>query len=884
VILRRDARLPIVAVNLWYHVGAARETQGRSGFAHLFEHMMFQGSGHIEEGSYFRHLEGVGASFVNGTTDFDRTNYMEDVPSNQLELALWLESDRMGFLLDRLDQRMLSNQQDVVRNERRQSIEGAPYGLAQERIYHLLFDEAHPYHGMVMGSHRDIQAARLEDVRDFFRRYYAPNNASLAIVGDIDVAKTPSLVEKYFGGLPRGPELPPTQVATPTLDRERRALVTDQVELPRVYLAWLAPRAFQPGDAEAEVVAEILGGGKASRLYRSLIYETKIAQSIGAEHQPLTLASVFQISATAKPGHDAAELEAAIDRQLSMLAERGPTEQELDAAKISMRARIVMSLEHVGGFGGVADRLNYYNQYCGDPDWLERDLARYDAVTVAGVRDLVAKTLRRDARVVVHAVPGEKEIPEEPGTPPAPSVEASSVEPADPWRHHPPVPTRLEPRSLPRATTFRLANGLAVYLLRLDALPVVVSRLVVRSGSESDPTAMPGLAGFTAAMIDEGTAKRDAMAIARDLESLGADLGISTGTDGSSVTLHCLKETVDRAMEIVSDVVLSPTFPVDELERIRTERLTALLQQRDSPFQIGSKTMIAALYGADHPYGHVALGSDAGLRRIMRDDLVGFYSRAFTPANAALILTGDLTEAEARRLAEDSFGAWSGARTEARTLPSASSAPERVLIVDKPGAPQTYLMIGQVCVPRSDPDFERLDAMNQVLGGLFTSRINLNLREKHGYTYGARSAIGERRGPGPFYVAASVRTDATGDSIRQSMSEIEGMLSQPVRDDELSLARESLARSLPAFFESTWTTAATVGDLYLFDLPSDYFERLPERIDAMTAPEVFEATRRHLSPDRMIVIAVGDRAAIEPQIQSLGLGPIGFVGVNGSLD
>src|SRR5574341_120739 len=280
VILRKDSRLPIVAVNLWYHVGPANEAAGRTGFAHLFEHMMFQGSGHTEDDSYFKHLEGAGASFVNGTTDFDRTNYLEDVPSNQLELALWLESDRMGFLLDKLDQTMLSNQQDVVRNERRQGIENAPYGLPQEELFNLLFDKTHPYHAIVIGSHEDVQAARLQDVHEFFKKYYAPNNASLAIVGDIDIAKTKALVEKYFGTIPRGPEVDAVNVQTPPITEERRAVVTDRVELPRVYMTWITAPIFKPGDAEAVVAARILGGGKASRLYESLVYRKKIAQTV----------------------------------------------------------------------------------------------------------------------------------------------------------------------------------------------------------------------------------------------------------------------------------------------------------------------------------------------------------------------------------------------------------------------------------------------------------------------------------------------------------------------------------------------------------------------------------------------------------------------------
>ena len=883
VVLRQDRRLPIVAVNIWYHVGPAKEAAGRTGFAHLFEHMMFQGSGHIEDDTFFKHLEGAGASFVNGTTDFDRTNYMEDVPSNQLELALWLESDRMGFLLDRLDHQMLANQQDVVRNERRQSIENEPYGLPQEEVYHLLFPSNHPYYGMVIGSHEDIQAARLEDVRDFFSNYYVPNNASLAIVGDIEIESTKKRVEKYFATIPRGPDVEPVRIVTPPITDERRKVMTDKVELARVYQAWITAPIFEPGDAEAAIAARILGGGKASRLYKSLVYEKKIAQNVDADQQGLTLGSVFQISATAKPGHTAAELEAAIDLELEDLAQNGPTADELDGAKNSILSHIVSSLENLGGIGGVADRLNYYNHYVGDPGYLSRDLERYASVTAEGVRDVIQQSLRRESRVVVQVAPGEKLLPYNPPTPPPPLETTARRESAEPWRREVPKPGPLPTTPLARAKQFELSNGLAVYLVESHALPVVAGQLVLRSGSAADPVELPGLAGFSASMLDEGTGKRDALGVARDLESLGADLVIGTGSDGSFMTLHALRENFSAAMEIMSDVALDPTFPDREVERVRNDRLTALLQQRDSPFRTAVRMMGPALYGPAHPYGHTALGTEEALARIGREDLVRFYRSAYIPSNAALVLAGDLTEAEARDLAEEAFGAWQGAGHRIPEPPMGRPGAERVLIVDKPGSPQTLLLLAQLGVKRSDPDFISLDTMNQILGGLFTSRVNLNLRERHGYTYGAFSSVVERRGVGSIIVGASVRNDATGASIRETLHEVRGMLESEVGADELQLAKESLARSLPALFETSASTVATMGNLYLFDLPPDYYERLPARIGALTSTDVSEATRRHLAPDRMLVIAVGDGKLIEPQIAALRLGPIGYRSPDGKV-
>jgi zinc protease len=878
VILREDHRLPLVAVNLWYHVGPANETAGRTGFAHLFEHMMFQGSGHVGDDQHFKLLEGAGASMINGTTDFDRTNYMEDIPSNQLELALWLESDRMGFLLDRLDQPKLSNQQDVVRNERRQSVENQAYGLVEEELFHQLFPQGHPYYASVIGSHTDIQAAKLEDVKDFFRRYYAPNNASLAIVGDIDVARTKALVEKYFGSIPRGPAVPPVDAKTPAITAERRAVVKDKVELPRVYMAWITPPIFKPGDAEADLTARILGGSKASRLYRSLVFDKKIAQTVTANQQSLVLGSVFQITATAKPGHTAEELEKAIDAELASYATSGPTADELAAAQNALYSSTVLSLENYGSFGGVANRLNLYNHFLKDPGYLNQDLARYAALTPASLKAFAAAQLPTAHRVVIYGVPGEKALPPNPPAAPAPQADAgaSPAPSKEPWRSEVPKPGPTPQATLPAARSFRLPNGLTVYWIEAHALPIVAGQLVVRSGSATDPAGLPGLAAFTAAMLDEGTKTRDALAIAAQLEGLGANLTTGSNFDGSFVTFDVLKPNADQALAIVSDVVLGPTFPASDVERVRGDRLTTLLQQRDSPFQIAFRVMYPALYGPGHPYGHTPLGSEEALKKISRDDIASFYRASYAPANAALVLAGDLTEAEARRLATQAFGGWTGQAVAAAAPPAPTSIPERVVLVDMAGAPQTALGIVQLGVKRSDPDFERLNVMNTILGGLFSSRVNLNLREKHGYTYGAFSSLVETRGVGPLFVGSAVRADVTGASVQEMLKEAQGMTQAEVTPEELALAKDSIARSLPALFETTRSAVGTVGQLFLLDLPPDYYAGLPGRLSSMTAAEVFAATKRHLAPDRMLIVAVGDRAQAEPQIGGLKLGSVAY--------
>ncbi len=887
VILRRDPRVPMVAVNVWYHVGPANETEGLTGFAHLFEHMMFQGSGHVADDAQFKLLEAAGASNINGTTDFDRTNYMEDLPSNQLELALWLESDRMGFLLHKLDQTNLSNQQDVVRNERRQSVENAPYGLGEEELYHQLFPKGHPYYASVIGSHEDIQNAKLGDVRHFFQRYYCPNNASLVVVGDIDVAKTKALIEKYFATLPKGDPVPPITATTPPITSEHRAVVTDKVELPRVFMAWITPPIFKPGDAEAVIAARILGGGKASRLYKSLVYDKKIAQSVSAVQQTLSLGSVFEITATAKPGHTADEVEQAVWAEVERLGQTGPTADELAAAKTGIYSDIVESLENLGGVGGgsggcsgVADRLNFYNHHLKDPGYLNKDLERYAAVTAEGVKQIAATELAKNKRAVVLVNPGEKVIPAAPPTPaPVTKVEVP-MSTTEPWRTTQPKPGAVSTAALPNAKTFKLENGLTVYVVEQKALPVVAGQLVVRSGSASDPAGKPGLAGFTAAMLDEGTAKLDALQIAEQLEALGGSLGSSSGTDGSYVSWRSIKGTAPQVIALASQVVLEPSFPATDVERVRNDRLTSILQQKDSPFQTAFRVLYSCMYGPNHPYGHVALGNDDAVAAITRDELVNFWRASYGPQNAALVLAGDLTVAEAKTLAESAFGKWRGTGTETPRPPAGTSIPERVVIVDKSGAPQTAVAVAQVGMARNDPNYEKMNVMNQVLGGLFASRVNMNLREKHGYTYGAFSFQQDNRGAGPFVVGAAVRTDVTGPAIEEILKEVKGMQDAPVTAEELDLAKDSVSRSLPALFETSNSTVGTIGNLYLFELPPDYYAGLPSRIAGLSAAEVQGVAKGFLTPDQMKVIAIGDRAVIEPQIAKLNLGTITYRGTD----
>ena len=878
VILSQDHRIPMVAVNLWYHVGPANEEPGRTGFAHLFEHMMFQSSKHVPEDAHFKLLEAAGASDINGTTDYDRTNYFETIPANQLELALWLESDRMGYLIDKVDQPSLSNQQDVVRNERRQSVENQPYGLAEETLVQTLFPPKHPYYGNVIGSHEDIQAAKLDDVRRFFRQYYAPNNASLAIVGDFEPAQAKALVQKYFGTLKRGSAVPPIKAATPKITSERRKTVTARVELPRVYMAWITSAILKPGDADADIAANILGGGRSSRLYKKLVYEKQIAQTVSATQQSLILGSVFQIEATARPGHTVDELEKAIDEELAAFRSKPAEASEIERSRNRIETSIIGGLEVLGGFGGVADRLNSYNHYLGTPDYLEKDVQRYRAVTPASVQAFAKDQLAQTSRVVLHVTPGQPAPVAQVATPPAPQGAAASapetINADEAWRNEPPKPGPSKPLQLATPVSATLSNGLTLILSERRGLPIVAANLVLKTGSDANPLDKPGLANFVAAMLDEGTATRNALQIADQVAQLGASLTTGSSMDATTASVRSLTKNFGPTLDILADVVLHPSFPAEEIDRQRASRLAGLVQQRDNPAQVAALVLASALYGTKHPYGYAEVGTEASVKAVTRGDMDGFWKQNFVPNNAALVVAGDISLPELRALAEKSFGSWARGTPAQPNLGAPSTTAARIVIVDKAGSPQTQVRVAGIGAARSSPDFRPMQVMNIALGGLFSSRINMNLREAHGYTYGASSGFSFRRAAGPFQVASGIRTDVTAPAVDEIFKELRGMVERPLTEDELTKAKDAMANSLPGAFESSANAVGNFSNVFIYDLGLDYYTKYAAQVNAVTRDQTLTMAKKYLDPSKMVVIAVGDRAKIEAELKKLNLGAI----------
>jgi zinc protease len=622
------------------------------------------------------------------------------------------------------------------------------------------------------------------------------------------------------------------------------------------------------------------------------VHDLQIAQSVEADLTSLTNGSTFTVTATAKPGHTPAELEAAIDAELHELARRGPTRAEVDAAKTAIIARSVRSLDNLGDFGGLADQLNYYNHYLGDPDRIRDDLRAVGAVTAERVRRFTADQLDPDRRVVIEVVPGPKmpvdDPPERTGPEEAPG--GADAEPdgagepdpapprsAEPWRDAVPVPGPAPAPPALDVERFTLGNGLPVWMVRSDRLPVVSAALVSRLGSAADPPDRPGLTDLATGLLDKGTTSRDALGLARELESAGATLAHDTGKDGTWLSASSLTGHADETLAILADVARNPTFPADEVERVRDAAIVSLGQSRDSAGTIAETVAEREIYGAAHPYGHPSDGTEDGLRAATVEDLRRAHARAFTPATTALLLAGDLEAPEAKTLAEQAFGSWAGPAGQP-PAPTATGPPtgdpDPVLVVDEPGASQTALLLAAPGLRRADPDFEPTLLVNRIFGGAFASRLNTNLRETRGYTYGAYSSVGASRGVGLLTISMDVQTDATADAVGETLRELDTLTTGGVTDDELTRARQWMTGSLATLFATRTETLDTLRTLYLDELPVDYFSARPARLARLTTADVGAVARHRFVSDAFTVVAVGDRAAIEQPLRALDVGPV----------
>ena len=854
VVLHEDHSLPMAAVNVWYHVGSQNEEPARTGFAHLFEHIMFKGSKHHNR-EYFLPLQEIGAN-VNGSTTVDRTNYYENVPAEYLELALWLESDRMGFLLDALDEGGFATEREVVKNERRQSYENRPYGLASQEIRAALFPPSHPYHWQTIGSQEHLDAASLEDVKRFFRRFYAPNNASLCLAGDIDLGAAEALARRYFGSLPPAPPVPRIGRWTPHLEGEVQLRLEDRVQLARVYFAWVGPPRFDVDEAPLDVLTSILAEGRSSRLYRQLVYERQIAREVNARFDAMEIAGELRLDATVAAGASVSEVEQGLLAEVDRLARQAPEPQEVQRAVNRLEAGYTRQLQSIGGFGGRADLLNYFQVFAGDAGRVNSDVERYLAVTPEDVRRVAQRWLTAGrVRLVVS---------------PRASIAATSstvdraVQPGPGAERgfHAPVPRR-----------FHLAGGIDLLLVERHELPIVAVAVHFSGGAASDPTGAPGLTSLAARLLTEGTTHRSSTDIADQSDALAARLNLAVHREFVSASTEVLTRHWPAALELLVDVLTNPTFPEREVERIRTERITDLRRLGDDANALAERASTAVLYGGGSAYGHPSAGREAAVAEFSRTELADQYLRTILHRRPTVVIAGDVDGERVARQLEAAFAGWEG---QAAALAPSDAAPQQqaatLYLVDKPGAAQSVIAAGQLAVPRLHADYLPLVVMNMAFGGQFTARLNMNLRERKGYTYGYRSRFDWRAVSSTFVAGGAVQTAVTKEALIETLREFEDLVERrPLAADEFEKAQLGLIRGYPPTFETPGHIIGRLLDLVHYGLADDEYAGQIDRLRTVTLADVHRAAAEHIHPNQLAIVVVGDLAVIEPGVRELGL-------------
>jgi zinc protease len=864
VIVHEDHKAPIVAVNLWYHVGSKNEKPGKTGFAHLFEHLMFGGSEHAS-GRYIDAMEKIGATDLNGTTNNDRTNYFENVPTSALDYTLWMESDRMAYLS--LTKETLDLQRGVVQNEKRQG-ENQPYAVAFQLITQNTYPAGHPYSWTVIGEMADLNAASMDDVKEWFKTYYGPSNVVLTLAGDIDAKTAKEKVEKYFGNIPAGPPVAHQEVWVAKMTGTHRQKVQDRVPQARIYKVWNVPQDATPDADYLDLVSDILSVGKSSRFYKRLVYDDQIATNANAFVALNEIAGQFRVQATAKPGGDLAQVEKELDEELARFLKDGPTAEELARVKAQYQANFIRGIERIGGFGGKSDQLARNQVFHGDPAHYKVSLKRVQEATAEDLKAAANRWLSDGVYALeVHPFPEYKTAATATDRSKAPSTG---------------TPPALKLPKLQRAT---LSNGLKVIVAERHEVPLVTFWLDVDAGYAADPAALPGTSSMTMALLSGGTKTRSALQISDEQALLGAQISASSNLDMSIVRLSSLKAKLDPSLELYSDLILNPVFPDEDFKKQQKLQLAAIQREQVTPIQMSLRVFPGLLYGPGHAYGNPLTGSGtiASVEKMTREDLAKFHQAWFKPNHATLVIAGDTTLSEITPKLEKLLSGWKSGQTPEKTIKNVQMPAKSVVyMMDKPGAQQSIIVVGNIAPPTANPNEIAIEAMNDGLGGLFLSRINANLRENKHWSYGTRTLLWPARGQRPWMTIAPVQTDKTKESLVEINKELRGILGDhPLSQEELAVVQDNETLSLPGSRETQQEVGDSINELVQFGLPDDYYETYAAKVRALKPADVAAAVKMIVHPDNLIWVVVGDRAKIEAGVKELGLGEIRFLNSDG---
>ncbi len=867
LVVHEDHKAPIVAVNVWYHVGSKNEKRGKTGFAHLFEHLMFNGTENYDD-EYFKPFELVGATNMNGTTNFDRTNYFQNVPKTALEMALWMESDRMGHLLGAITQEKLDEQRGVVQNEKRQG-DNQPYGKVLYNILAGIYPEGHPYATSVIGSMEDLDAASLEDVHEWFKTYYGPNNAVIVVAGDVVPEEVFDKVEHYFGDIPPGPPIAKMEKWVVKLDRDKREVMQDRVPQARLYKIWGGPSLTEADNDLLNLAGDVLASGKNSRLFERLVYNDQIATTAQAGMFNIEIGGLFFSSVTVQPGGDIREVEQALNEEVERLLRDGITADELERVKTQRRAAFVRGLESIGGFGGKSDILAQNAVYEGDPGAFRKSMDRLEAATTEDVAAAARRWLTAGAYLLeVHPFPDV--------TVAGDGADRSSV---------PDTSTFPEVKFAEFKRDF-LSNGMELIVANRSAVPVVNIRMSLDAGYASDQFGELGTSSLAMTMLDEGTTSRSALEISDELARLGARFNAGSGIDSSTVGISALKENLDASLDIFADIVLNPAFPENELERLRKMRTARIQQEKTQPVGLAIRIFPKLLFGAGHAYSMPLTGSgtEESVGRISRDSLVDYHQTWFRPNNATMIVVGDTSMAEMKPKLERLFRNWEPGTTPTKNVADINlRATEQVYVIDRPGSEQSIIFAGNIAPAISDGNEIAVETMNEIIGGSFTSRINMNLREDKSWAYGAFTMLLDTKAQRPFLAYAPVQTDKTMESMAEIKRELQEYLGDnPATDEEINKVKSNNTLSLPGRWETASAVLRDIGEIVTNDLPDNYWDTYAENVRNVSAEQIGTAAAAVIKPDNLIWVVVGDREKIESRIRELEIGEIILLDTDGN--
>lgn len=856
VVVHEDRKAPIVSVGVWYNVGSKDEPAGKTGFAHLFEHLMFNGSENANY-DYFKPLQEIGATGLNGTTWFDRTNYYETVPTSALDVALFMESDRMGHLTGAISQDKLDEQRKVVQNEKRQG-DSAPYGMSEYRILEGLFPAGHPYRHSTIGSMEDLDNASLDDVKSWFKKYYGAANTVIVLAGDIDEATAKAKMEKYFADIAPGDPLHHMKSMIPERTINTSEEMFDNVSQTRITWNWAVPGRTTKEATELNLAAAILGSGKSSRLYQALIHEGQLATSAYSYLQKHSLTSTFSISVTLKTGGDVAVVEKVVEEILADYLANGPTDEEMSRLKTSINGGVIRSLESVSG---KASTLAQGLLYANDANFVNKELAWVENAKPADIQRTSSQWLS-DGYYKLTVKPFGKHVTAES------TLDRSKL----------PVPGEPKKLSLPDVQTAKLSNGIEVFVSERHSVPVLEMSIVFDGGNASNKKDKKGLAAFTMGMMNEGTTSLSSLDLALAKDRLNARIGASANLDQLTVSASVLKENADESIALWADVVQNPAFNAEDMKRDQALTIESIKKDENNPQSVAFNLLKQALYGAEHAYGFASSGTEESVMSITQQDMTTFHNAWVRADNAKIFVSGDTNLEEITAKLEAAFGQWQAptqSKGEKSFTDVALAKKAKVILVDRPNSPQSMIVAGHLMPSSGADNYLELETMNGVLGGTFTARMNMNLREDKGWAYGAYTGITSARGQRLWYNYAPVQTDKTAAAMSEIIGEISGYRSnKPATQEELDLFVKSKTLTLPGRFEKSNTVLNHMISNDNLGREQKSAEKLQSKYDSMTPAMMAELAKSEFKPEAMVWVVIGDLAKVEANIRKLNLGDV----------